>query len=79
MADPWNDTDSRILLRMLHKYVMEFEPDVPVKVEHLAEDLVQSMDETSDADDAMYREIAQVYHWDRVSQAPQDMKGGEPK
>lgn len=72
MTDEFTDNDSRQLLRLLHKYVTNYEPDVPVKVEHLAEDLVQSLDVTSNEDDAMYQEICRVYHWDRVSQSPQD-------
>lgn len=74
----FSDNDARLLLQLLHKYAMNFEPDVPVKVEHLAEDLVQSLDRTTDRDDEMYQEICRVYHWDRVATAPQDKKkGGE--
>jgi len=71
----WTDVDSRLLLTTLYRYVQEFEPDLPLQVEHLAEDLAQSMDETSNQDDEMYRYIATAYHWDRVAQAPQDRKG----
>jgi uncharacterized protein YktB (UPF0637 family) len=71
----WTDTESRMLLTLLYKYVKEFEPDIPPSVEHLAEDLAQSMDETSNHDDEMYRFIAKAYHWDRVATAPQDKPG----
>lgn len=72
MADEWTDNESRQLLTLLHRYVENFEPDIPVQVEHLAEDLAQSMDETTDRDDEMYQFIARAYHWDRVATAPQD-------
>jgi hypothetical protein len=68
----WTDNESRQLLTLLHRYVEHFEPDIPPMVEHLAEDLAQSMDETTNADDEMYRFIATAYHWDRVATAPQD-------
>lgn len=72
MIDEFTDEDSRNLLVLLYKYVRAFEPDIPPMVEHLAQDLVQSLDVTTNADDEMYQEIARCYHWDRVSQAPID-------
>jgi len=74
----WTDDKSRMLLTMLHEYVECFEPDIPPSVEHLAEDLAQSMDETTNRDDEMYQYIARAYHWDRVATAPQDTNWPTP-
>jgi hypothetical protein len=73
----FSDNDARLLLQLLHKYVTHYDPDVPPQVEHLAGDLAQSLDVTSDEDDRMYQEIANIYRWDHVSRAPQDKWPGE--
>lgn len=71
-ASDFSDYDARELLRLLHKYVENYEPDIPIEVEHLASDLVQSLDETRDEDDEMYQYIARAYHWDRVAKPEVD-------
>jgi len=53
----FDDTDSRMLLKLLHKYVLEFAPDIPQTISALAEDLAMSMDRTSDEDERLAQEI----------------------
>lgn len=56
----FDDTDSRMLLKLLHKYVKEFAPDIPVTIPALAEDLAMSMDRTTAQDEQMYLDIQEV-------------------
>lgn len=53
----FDDTDSRMLLMLLHKYVQKFAPDIPQTISGLAEDLTMSMDRTTDEDERLYLEI----------------------
>lgn len=55
--DIFTDDESRQLLRLLHKYVMAFAPDIPQTIAALAEDLAMSMDRTRESDEALYLEI----------------------
>lgn len=60
MTDEFDDTDGRNLLRLLHKYVREFAPDIPQTISALAEDLAMSMDRTRVEDEQLYLDIVQT-------------------
>jgi len=52
-----SDAECRMLLVLLHKYVVSLSPDIPQTIPALAEDLAMSQDRTSDEDERMYLEI----------------------
>lgn len=55
------DDEARQLLKMLHKYIMFYAPDIPQTIPAMAADLAMSMDVTTDEDDKMRREIEECY------------------
>jgi hypothetical protein len=60
-----NDEDAIKLLRLLHKYVMNYKPDLPQTIPALAEDLAipLSMDSASlDEAQGMSSEIEEAYN-----------------
>lgn len=57
----FDDNDARELLRLLHKYVENYTPDLPQTIPALAADLAMSMDRTTNEDDRMRVEIEERY------------------
>ena len=56
----FSDSEARIMLRLLSKYVNEFGDCANMKLSELAADLCMSMDETTDDDDRCYRSIIAI-------------------
>jgi len=54
------DREALDLLRLLHQYIVEFQPDIPVTIPALAEDLAMLMDVTSDEADQLRRDIEEI-------------------
>jgi hypothetical protein len=55
------DEEARQLLTLLHKYIMEYVPDIPQTIPAMAADLAMSMNVTTDEDDRMRQEIEECY------------------
>lgn len=57
----FSDDEGRELLKLLHKYVENYAPDLPQTIPALAADLAMSMDKATNEDDRMRREIEERY------------------
>lgn len=62
MSESFTDRDASVLLQLLHKYMEDFAPDLPVTIPALAEDLAMSQDVTTDRDDYYRNQIEALWN-----------------
>jgi hypothetical protein len=62
MTEEISDVECAELLRLLHKYVVSYAPDIPQTISAFAEDLAMSQDVTSNESDRYRREIEEALY-----------------